>query len=913
MSLKLHHQNLVSGSSSRSLVAVKPIRTCFFNRRVVSLDHLLFNRCYTRKKSRVRLSLPESSELSFICRLPRFSKQSICSLTTTDHLLPRASADDNTMVNGSPQARMGSNVEEMRFKLNQSLQGEDYDTGLVQSLHDSARVFELAIKQHKSFSKISWFSTAWLGVDKAAWVKVLSYQASVYSLLQAASEISSQGDGRDRDINVFVQKSLSRQCAPLENIIKEKLLDKQPEAYEWFWSEQIPVAVTNFVDNFEKDQRFATATETFRKGLSSVSGSPSDISLLMLALSCIAAITKLGPAKVSCAPFFSIIPDITGRLMDMLVEFVPIRQVYHSIKEIGLRREFLVHFGPRAAACRIKNDLGAEEIMFWVGLIQKQLRRAIDREKIWSRLTTCESIEVLEKDLAIFGFFIALGRSTQFYLSINGFDIADEPIKGFIRYLIGGSVLYYPQLSSISAYQLYVEVVCEELDWLPFYPGCSSTSKRTPGHKNREGPPNTEAIHLVLDVCSYWIQSFIKYSKWLENPSNVKAARFLSKGHDKLKMCVQELGIQKTGSGNYLPLKKELDSFDKALGSVEEALLRLEDLLQELHVKSSSSGKEHLKAACSDLERIRRLKKEAEFLEASFRAKAASLQQGDDVSSLTSPTSEQHQYSRGQGSKGANMKMDRSSRVSNPRGLWNILAYLPGKSSDTGSSTAIENDGGYHEQEIVDSESNEIQRFELLRSELIELEKRVQKSTDQYEYDEEEIQTRDVALRYSNEVKGAQLVQVQKKESVIEKSFDKLKETSTDVWQGTQLLAIDTGAAMGLLRRVLIGDELTEKEKQSLQRTLTDLASVVPIGFLMLLPVTAVGHAAILAAIQRYVPSLIPSTYGSERLDLLRQLEKVKEMEDEFHSLSYGSSFQVSCTPGSLPNLEVRLLHLEIF
>lgn len=27
-----------------------------------------------------------------------------------------------------------------------------------------------------------------------------------------------------------------------------------------------------------------------------------------------------------------------------------------------------------------------------------------------------------------------------------------------IRYLIGGSVLYYPQLSSISSYQLYVEV-----------------------------------------------------------------------------------------------------------------------------------------------------------------------------------------------------------------------------------------------------------------------------------------------------------------------------------------------------------------------------------------------------------------------------------------------------------------------
>ncbi|XP_066326426.1 LETM1 domain-containing protein mdm28, mitochondrial-like [Miscanthus floridulus] len=84
---------------------------------------------------------------------------------------------------------------------------------------------------------------------------------------------------------------------------------------------------------------------------------------------------------------------------------------------------------------------------------------------------------------------------------------------------------------------------------------------------------------------------------------------------------------------------------------------------------------------------------------------------------------------------------------------------------------------------------------------------------------------------------------------------------------------------MGLLKRALIGDELTQKEKQALQRTLTDLASVVPIGILMLLPLTAVGHAAILAFIQRYVPSMIPSTYAPDRLDLLRQLEKVKEME----------------------------------
>lgn len=72
----------------------------------------------------------------------------------------------------------------------------------------------------------------------------------------------------------------------------------------------------------------------------------------------------------------------------------------------------------------------------------------------------------------------------------------------------------------------------------------------------------------------------------------------------------------------------------QALESVEEALKRLENLLQELHVSSSHSGKEQLKAACSDLEKIRKLKKEAEFLEASFRAKEAFLRQVSSYPSL---------------------------------------------------------------------------------------------------------------------------------------------------------------------------------------------------------------------------------------------------------------------------------------
>nr|XP_043631146.1 uncharacterized protein LOC122602607 [Erigeron canadensis] len=862
-------------------ISCKHSRTCYFHKKVGAVGYLLFNTACSRKRSQINLCLLGDGTLGLRSRSvdPQLSCLNRYKSRRTRQFMLFASADDGVTVNGNPQASTSGDDEEMRVKIDDTMQNEEYNSALIQSLHDAARVYELAIREQSSASKLSWFSTAWLGIDQTAWVKALSYQASVYSLLLAACEISSRGDRRDRDINVFVQRSLSRHSASLESVIRDALSDKQPELYDWFWSEQVPSVVSSFVNYFEKDQRFAAATGVIRKGMSLSSGDASDRSLLLFALSCVAAITKLGPTKVACTQFYSVLPEITGRLMDMLVEFVPIRKAYSSIKEIGLRREFLVHFGPRAAACRVRDDQGPEEVLFWVSLVQKQLQRAIDRERIWSRLTTCESIEVLDKDLAIFGFFIALGRRTQLYLSANNFEEVPKPIQSLIRYLIGGSVLYYPQLASISSYQLYVEVVCEELDWLPFYPGDIDTKKGSHGHKSKQGPPNEEAIPVVLDVCSHWIQSFIKYSKWLENPSNVKAARFLSRGHNILQESMEELGIPKrqviessttsaleiVRSGGYAPLKKELDSFDKALESVDEALIRLEELLQELHVSNSNSGKEHLKAACSDLEKMRKLKKEAEFLEASFRAKAASLRQGTDDGRSESSAKNKRKSDRG------NIDMDVSS--SKPDGLWNFLLPRPTPSADLQSETVYRND----DTSVL--ESNEIQRFELLRNELIELERRVERSAKRSENEEEDIKMTGDPGIYSKDAKGIQLVKTEEKDNIIERSISKFKGTTTDVLQGTQLLAIDVAAATGLLRRVVIGDELTDKEKQALRRTLTDLASVVPIGILMLLPVTAVGHAAMLAAIQRYVPSLIPSTYGPERLDLLRQLEKVKEME----------------------------------
>lgn len=54
--------------------------------------------------------------------------------------------------------------------------------------------------------------------------------------------------------------SLLRQSASLESLIRDQLSAKQPEAYEWFFSEQVPFVVTSFVNYFEGDSRFTAAT-----------------------------------------------------------------------------------------------------------------------------------------------------------------------------------------------------------------------------------------------------------------------------------------------------------------------------------------------------------------------------------------------------------------------------------------------------------------------------------------------------------------------------------------------------------------------------------------------------------------------------------------------------------------------------
>ncbi|KAI7741343.1 hypothetical protein M8C21_029248, partial [Ambrosia artemisiifolia] len=116
-------------------------------------------------------------------------------------------------------------------------------------------------------------------------------------------------------------------------------------------------------------------------------------------------------------------------------------------------------------------------------------------------------------------------------------------------------------------------------------------------------------------------------------------------------------------------------------------------------------------------------------------------------------------------------------------------------------------------------------------------------------------------------------------EHLLRKSREHLISATNVFMMGTRLLFIDVADFISLLVKQLRGKKITSREKRKIRRTLKDIVNLVPITIIMIIPMSAVGHAAVLAAINKYVPSMIPSPYSPERLNLVRQFKRIKKMQ----------------------------------
>lgn len=603
-----------------------------------------------------------------------------------------------------------------------SLHGHEMDYSrvncLVWVLHESGRSFSLMIQSLELGRSGPELANAWVGVDVHGWHKRIACQVAIYALLTSAIEVELLLS-HDRSNESSVRKILSPTIRLIGDYIENQLNMRHPNLVQWFKVVELPRISGFFIP-------------LLRKWSMEYAGS--GVAGIILAISCCAAVGKLGSAHLSGPLSDVTLEAILVELMELSHSLVSVDKLHHLATEAGFEQEFLSHFGKKA--------LPSEEIEFWIGIVQKKLSLAFHRESVISGMQSFH-YKVQEDCLAALGLFAFLGRSTRLCLSRMGIKDLDGQVKDFLSYLECGSIFIYPEFSSLSVYQLFMEVVTDEIGWLDFYAACTGNQGRRRS-KHHTIQAETEIIlHTIFTVCYDIFSGFAHFTRSTQQPLDANLLAFLLRSQSLLTDCLEVYRA----------------AYDRSSETIRVSEVDPAPFVG-VHSKRDTYATMEMQQKPNDLAARRHLREHG----------------------------------------------PKQRKESNPVRI---------------SLTQVD---------MQSSESKSIH------------------------------------------------------ESFLRKYSTNLITTSSDILMGTQLLFIDVSVALELILRQLQGHKVTKRERKKLKRTLADIASVIPITVLMLLPVSPLGHAAILAAINRCTPCLIPSPYSAERLDVVKQLKRTKKME--VHSLS---------------------------
>ncbi|XP_073115236.1 uncharacterized protein [Elaeis guineensis] len=388
---------------------------------------------------------------------------------------------------------------------------------VLQLLHEAATSFFLAIKSQKSSTSHLKVANAWVGVDVDVWHQQIAYQAAVYALLKTVMKMENMFDDKHLVFSILSPKvSLIIEC------IESQLNKREQNLVTWFRTEQLSILTKYFTPLMER-----WASEYGK----------SCIAVTVLATSCCVALTKLGAKRISCPAFTKSLPDLTRELMDALHGSSSIGKLHCLATNAGFENEFLSHFGPKVLHCDTRG-----EIMFWMRLLEVKLVAAFDRESVITNLRSFCDTQVLARDLAVLGLFAFLGRKTRLFLSHLYIKDLDEPVKDFICYLECGILFLYPELSSMCMYQLFMEVVSEELGWLDFYPAlpCMRHQERKRSKQHALQAEKEIILSTVFGICSDMFSSFSHYSKETQASLDAKLVLYLQRSKNLLVICIED-------------------------------------------------------------------------------------------------------------------------------------------------------------------------------------------------------------------------------------------------------------------------------------------------------------------------------------------------------------------------------------
>lgn len=116
------------------------------------------------------------------------------------------------------------------------------------------------------------------------------------------------------------------------------------------------------------------------------------------------------------------------------------------------------------------------------------------------------------------------------------------------------------------------------------------------------------------------------------------------------------------------------------------------------------------------------------------------------------------------------------------------------------------------------------------------------------------------SLAPSNVVKSTELTELKKVEVAPKKSlWEKVKHEAAHYWAGTKLLGYEVKVSTKLLFKMASGYGLSRRESNQLQRTIVDVARLIPFSMFLIVPFAEL----LLPVALKIFPNLLPSTYES--------------------------------------------------
>ncbi|XP_074329896.1 uncharacterized protein LOC141667351 isoform X1 [Apium graveolens] len=393
---------------------------------------------------------------------------------------------------------------------------------LVWVLHESARSFSVAIQKVKLARHDPELAMAWVGVDVHSWHKKIAYQVAVYALLKATIEVELfLSHKRSINSSVSVSEILYSTTSSLEVCIESQLTTRSPQLVHWFKTVELPRIAGLFIPLFKKW---------------SLDYAGSGVAGIILAISCCTAVRKLGSGRLSCPSLSVSIEDILVKLMNLSHSLVSVDKLHHLASEAGFEEDFLLHFGSK-----ILPSKNTENIEFWIGLVRAKLSEAFHRESVISgKQAFCNKDQ--ENNLSILGLFAYLGRETRLFISRMKIKDLDEQVVDFLSYLECGTLFIYPKFSSLREYQLFMEVVTDEIGWLDFYAEyyCKFNQDRRRSKHRKVQAEKEIILYTVFTVCYDVFSGFAHYSHSTQRPLDSNLLAFLLRSQSLLSICLED-------------------------------------------------------------------------------------------------------------------------------------------------------------------------------------------------------------------------------------------------------------------------------------------------------------------------------------------------------------------------------------